>query len=62
MFGLLEDIAKAAVAVVTTPVAVVVDTAELVGIKQDSGRCHTADTLGAVVKNLENAANPTSRG
>ena len=58
MFGFLEDLAKAAVAVVVTPVAAAVDVAEVVGIKQYSCRSHTADTLGYAVKNLENAAMP----
>ena len=59
MFGLLNDLAKAAVAVVTVPVALVTDTAEVVGLKTDRGVNHTGNALGAVVKNLENAIDPT---
>jgi hypothetical protein len=61
MFGLgslLGDVAKAAVAVVTVPVALVTDTAEVVGLKNDSGKSHTGNALGAVVQNLENAIDP----
>ena len=58
MFGMLESLAKAAVAVVATPVAVVADLAEATGILDDSGKSHTEDMIGAVVENLEDAVDP----
>lgn len=58
MFGMLESLAKAAVAVVATPVAVVADVAEAAGILEDSGKSHTEEMLGAVVENIEDAVDP----
>lgn len=58
MFGMLESLAKAAVAVVTTPVAVVADVATLGGALTDKKQPYTADACEAIVKNLQNAADP----
>lgn len=56
MLGMfMGSIAKAAVAVVTLPVAAVVDVAEAVGIAEDEGKNHTGEALQAVVKNLQEA-------
>jgi len=58
MFGMLESLAKAAVAVVVTPVAVVVDLAETMDLVPDSGKSHTGDALNKVMENLEDAIDP----
>jgi hypothetical protein len=58
MFGLLESLAKAAVAVVSTPVAMVADLAEELDIIDDSGKSHTQKALNNVLENLEDAAEP----
>ena len=59
MFGILTNLAKTVVAVATVPGALVVDTAEAVGLKHDYGVNHTGRALEAVVQNLENAVDPT---
>lgn len=56
MFGLLESIAKAAVGVVATPVALVADAVTLGGSLTDRDVPYTASMLQSVVKNLEDAA------
>ena len=58
MFGLFEDLAKAAVAVVATPVAVAADVVTLGGSLTDRDKPYTAEQVSNVVKNLENAAKP----
>lgn len=58
MFGMLESLAKAAVAVVTVPVAVVADAITLGGSLTDKDRPYTADAVSDFVKNLEDAASP----
>ena len=58
MFGLLESVAKAALGVVTIPVAVVADVVTLGGAMIEKDRPYTADALSDVVKNLENATKP----
>lgn len=55
MFGFISSVAKAAVAVVATPVAAIVDVAEVVGLKEDSGTVHTADTITSIFDNLGEA-------
>jgi len=61
MFGMLESLAKAAVAVVTVPVAVVADVVTLGGAINDKDRPYTADAVSDFVDNLKNAANPDKR-
>lgn len=58
MFGLIEGLAKAAVGVVTIPVAVVADAVTLGGSLTDKQRPYTADAVSDVVKNLQNATKP----
>ncbi len=58
MFGLIEGLAKAAVGVVTIPVAVAADAVTLGGSLTDKNRPYTADAVSDVVKNLQNAAKP----
>jgi hypothetical protein len=58
MFGMLESLAKAAVGVVTVPVALVADVVTLGGACTDRERPYTADAVSDVVKNLEDAAKP----
>lgn len=58
MFGLIEGLAKAAVGVVTIPVAVVADAVTLGGSLTDKNRPYTADAVSDVVKNLQNVTRP----
>lgn len=58
MFGLIEGLAKAAVGVVTIPVAVVADAVTLGGSLTDKNQPYTADAVSDVVKNLQNATRP----
>lgn len=56
MFSFLNSLAKAAVSVVVTPVAVVADVVTL-GEGSKSGS-YTGDTLGAVIENISDAVDP----
>ena len=58
MFGFLEDIAKAAVAVVTVPVAIVADVVTLGGELTDKRESYTGEALGDMLQNLKNATTP----
>lgn len=58
MFGMLGDLAKAAVGVVVTPVAMAADIVTLGGELTDRKESYTESTLKDVVKNLENATKP----
>lgn len=58
MFGLLESLAKAAVGVVTLPVAVVADVITLGGSLTDKDQPYTASTASDIVQNLTNATKP----
>ena len=58
MFGMLESLAKAAVAVVTVPVAVVADAVTLGGTLTDRQQPYTAEAVGDLVDNLKDAAKP----
>lgn len=58
MFGMIESLAKAAVAVVTVPVAVVADVVTLGGSLTDKGQPYTADAVGDLVDNLKDATRP----
>ena len=58
MFGMLESLTKAALGVVTVPVAVVADVVTLGGVLTDKPEPYTAEAVSDVVKNLKNAANP----
>ena len=58
MFGMLESLTKAALGVVTVPLAVVADVVTLGGVLTDKPEPYTAEAVSDVVKNLKNAANP----
>lgn len=58
MFGMLESLAKAAVGVVTVPVAAVADVVTLGGSLTDKDKPYTAEAVSGVLKNLENATDP----
>ena len=56
MFGMLGDLAKAAVGlVIETPIAVVADVVTMGGVLTDKDQPYTATALEKVVKNVENA-------
>ena len=56
MFGMLGDLAKAAVGIVIeTPVAVVADVVTLGGSLTDKDQPYTATALEKVMENVENA-------
>lgn len=58
MFNLLNSVAKAAVNVVTAPVAVVADVVTLGGALTDKDKPYTTQVASDLVKNLSNAGNP----
>lgn len=58
MFGMLESLAKAALGVVTVPVAVVADVVTMGGALTDKDKPYTAEAVDDVVQNLEDAARP----
>ena len=58
MFGMLESLAKAAVAVVTVPVAVVADAVTLGGALNDRDEPYTSEAVSDFVDNLKDAAKP----
>lgn len=61
MFGMLESLTKAAVAVVTVPVAVVADVVTLGGTLTDQAEPYTAEAVSDLVANLKDATKPNSR-
>ena len=58
MFGMIESLAKAALGVVTVPVAVVADVVTLGGALTDKDKPYTAEAVSDVVQNLEDATKP----
>jgi len=58
MFGILESLAKAAVSVVTIPVAVVADAVTLGGVLTDKDTTYTGKAVSDAMKNLEDATKP----
>ena len=58
MFGLIESLAKAAVGVVTLPVAVVADVITLGGALTEKDEPYTASAASDIVKNLSDATKP----
>jgi hypothetical protein len=61
MLGLFESLAKAAVAVVTVPVAVVADVVTMGGVLTDKDKPYTAEAVEDFVDNLKDAATPDKR-
>lgn len=58
MFGMIESLAKAALGVVTVPLAVVADVVTLGGALTDKDKPYTAGAVEDVVDNLQDAARP----
>ena len=58
MLGILESLTKAAIGVVTVPVAAVADVVTLGGALTDQDKPYTAQAVSDVVQNLEDAAKP----
>ncbi len=58
MFGMLESLAKAAVAVVTVPVAAVADVVTMGGVLTDKEGTYTGEAVSDAMKNLRDAAKP----
>jgi hypothetical protein len=58
MFSMLESLTKAAVGVVTLPVAVVADVVTLGGSLADKPEPYTSEAARSIVKNLTHAAKP----
>ena len=58
MFGIFESLVKAAVGVVTVPVAVVADVVTMGGALTDKDKPYTAEAISDVVQNLKNASKP----
>jgi hypothetical protein len=58
MFGMLGSLAKAAVAVVTVPVAAVADVVTLGGTLNDRRETYTGEAVGDFVDNLKDATRP----
>lgn len=58
MFGMLEDLAKAAVGVVKLPLDVTADALTLGGALTDKDKPYTAEGVSDVMQNLKNAVTP----
>lgn len=58
MFGILENLTKAELGVVTTPVAIVADVITMGGAMTDQDKPYTAKALEDVYDNLKNATTP----
>lgn len=58
MFGMLEDLAKAAVGVVKLPFDVAADALTLGGALTDKDKPYTAEGVSDVMQNLKNAVAP----
>lgn len=58
MFGMLEDLAKAAVGVVKLPIDLAADVVTLGGALTDKDKPYTAEGVSDVMQNLKNAAAP----
>ena len=52
---MLGSLFSAATRIITTPIAAVVDVAEVTGLKSDSGKSHTSREIEGFFKDLENA-------
>jgi len=62
MFGMISDLAKAAVGVVVeTPVAIAADVVTLGGALTERNKPYTASAIQGVVQNIENATKPESK-
>ena len=58
MFGILESLTKAGLAVITVPVAVVADVVTLGGAMTEKDQPYTASAVSDLVKNLKDATKP----
>jgi len=55
MFGFLENVAKAAVGVVSLPVTVAADVVTMAGAMTDQDKPYTATAAESILKNLQKA-------
>ena len=55
MFGLIESLTKAAVAVVKVPVTVVADVVTMGGVLTDKEKPYTAEALSDLMRHLDDA-------
>lgn len=58
MFNIMEDLAKATVGVVKTPVSLVADTLTLGGLLTGKDKTYIEENLSDILKNLDNATKP----
>lgn len=58
MFGILNDLTKAAVSVVKLPVSAAADAVTMGGLLTDKRTPYTAENLSDLIRNLENATKP----
>lgn len=58
MFGILEDITKAAVGIVKLPITVAADVLTLGGVVVDRNKSYTEEELETIARNLKNATKP----
>ncbi len=58
MSGFFESLAKAAIGVVTVPVAAVADIVTLGGVLTDKDKTYTGEAASDILKNLKNATRP----
>lgn len=58
---MFKSLAKAALAVVTVPVAVVADCVTMAGAMTDKDRPYTAEAVSDALKNLKDATKPEPR-
>lgn len=61
MFEVFNSLAKAAVSVVTVPVAVAADVVTLCGAATDKDRPYTVDAVSDAFQNLKDAASPKQK-
>jgi len=59
MFGILNDLAKAAVGVVSLPITLIEDAVTMGGALTDKEIPYTAERLEDIMKNIGNAVKPT---
>lgn len=59
MFGFIGSLAKAAIGVVLTPVAVVADVVSKTGLIEEPETSYTEETVKSVFENVTDALDPT---
>ena len=58
MFGILKDLTKTAIGVVTLPLDIAADVLTLGGSLTDKDSPYTAEKISDIMKNIENAVDP----